>query len=150
MRPQFRHAILGVLGALLAVAVLACGDDASPASPNAVRAVVPWAPFTLRPGEVVRIDRTDLLLGLTGVTADSRCPVDALIQCVSAGSARVRLWVGPQVADALPFDLESGEEPRSRDLGPLRLHLREVAPPARLGGIPAGEYVVELLLTRDP
>lgn len=150
MRPQFRHALLGALGALLAVAVMACGDEAAPASPNSIRAVRAWTPFELRTGEVVRVDGTELLLGMTGVVQDSRCPIDALIQCVSAGSARVRLWVGPRMADALSFDLESLDEPRSRDLGSLRLHLRAVAPPARLGGIPPEAYVVELLLTRTP
>lgn len=137
-----------VAGAALLTAGASCSDSAPTASPNAFRTVSVWAPFTIHAGETVRLAGTGALLHFSGVGGDSRCPAGALIQCVWAGNARADFWMGPREADAVSFSLNSRLEPRSREIGQLQLTLRAVAPPARLGGIPPEEYVVEVLATR--
>ena len=47
----------------------------------------------LAPGEYVVVNPGGLRLMFTGVTSESRCPVNVLIQCIQAGSARIALRI---------------------------------------------------------
>ena len=71
---------------LLGNHVMACGN-------NVCYAAKFLSPKTLAPGESVIANPGALTFAFTGVTDDSRCPTNALIQCVWAGSARVSLRV---------------------------------------------------------
>lgn len=90
----FAAAFSAALGTALLLS--ACSNTVEPslnlpASPNV--AVQMGSDFTLAPGESVVANPGALQLTFVGVTDDSRCPTNALIQCVWAGSARVALRV---------------------------------------------------------
>ena len=71
----------GALEALLVLSI-AC---TSPVQPTIVQA---GTPFTVNAGRVVYLE-SGLVITFDVVTADSRCPIDAI--CVSAGDATVHL-----------------------------------------------------------
>ena len=90
----FGFAFSAALFAASVLSACASANDPSltlPASPNV--AVQMGGDFTLAPGESVIANPGALTFAFTGVTDDSRCPTNALIQCVWAGSARVSLRV---------------------------------------------------------
>lgn len=104
--------------------------------------------FTLAPGESVLVDGAGTVLTFLGVPGDSRCPTNALIQCVWAGSARVVLRAaGP--SGVREVALESGLPTDTVSIGQTLVRLRLVTP-ARLtlDSIPAGSYRATLLVTR--
>lgn len=65
------------------MASVACTSPFEPA-----RIVQAGVPFTVDAGQVVRLE-SELMITFDSVTADSRCPIDAI--CVSAGDATVHL-----------------------------------------------------------
>ena len=76
------------------LAIPACGSPARDVLtfPSAPASTVPLGTdFTLAPGESVVVNSGALTLTFVGVTNESRCPTNALIQCVWAGSARTAL-----------------------------------------------------------
>ncbi|MEQ1691824.1 MAG: hypothetical protein ABMA00_11085 [Gemmatimonas sp.] len=76
------------------LAVSACNSPARDVLniPTAPASTVPMGTdFTLAPGESVVVNSDDLTLTFVGVTSESRCPTNALIQCIWAGSARISL-----------------------------------------------------------
>jgi hypothetical protein len=93
---------------LLCVCLLAVtGCDESPTGP----AVPLRQRFTLAPGEVARIDGTDLRLQFLSVSGDSRCPADAV--CITGGDAlvHVRAVEGGSSGD---YELHTGDASRAR------------------------------------
>jgi len=62
-----------------------CGEATGPSAGRV------GEPFTLDVGEVALVEPEELLVGFTGVSADSRCPAD--VNCVTAGDASVELWL---------------------------------------------------------
>ena len=98
--------------------------------------------FTLRPGESVTIQSTDLRVSFQGVVEDSRCPADAT--CVWAGDAVVALEVG-----TASLELRSTTAPEGV-VGAYRVRLERVEPNVyRDRKIPPEAYRVVLTVTRS-
>ncbi len=98
--------------------------------------------FTLRPGESVTIQSTDLRVSFQGVVEDSRCPADAT--CVWAGDAVVALEVG-----TASLELRSTTAPEGV-VGAYRVRLERVEPVVyRDRKIPPEAYRVVLTVTRS-
>lgn len=125
--------------ALMLALLGACSSVAEPR----VLAVAPDLdePFTLRVGEVARIDAAGLSLRFISVPSDSRCPSNALILCVWEGDAGVAIELAPLQGDAALDTLHTTLDPKTRDLGIGRLRLQRLDPyPQGVTPIPVGEY----------
>jgi len=70
-----------------AILILAMSCDSNVAGPT--RRAALGQSFELRVGETVTIEEEGLRIGFTGVTNDSRCPIDVV--CIRAGDATLRL-----------------------------------------------------------
>jgi hypothetical protein len=70
---------------LALLAGVACGEATGPSAARI------GEPFTLGVDEVALLEPEELLVGFSGVSADSRCPSD--VNCVTAGDASVELWL---------------------------------------------------------
>lgn len=63
----------------------------STAQPEQTMRVTIGRPFTLTVGAVAQLDNSEVRVGFTGVSSDSRCPKGE--QCVWAGDAVVQVWM---------------------------------------------------------
>lgn len=134
------------LASLASLAQSACG------SPTQVRRDVRLGdPFWLDAGGLAVLREGSMVLRFREISADSRCPTEALIQCVNAGSARVEVSLASEVGDETIFDLDSNGQLglTERTVGALRVRLVEVRPSARAEGpIDAHEYQARFVVTR--
>lgn len=99
----------GSIAGLLALGVACGGSDVTGPS----RRVALGQSFELRVGETATIGEELLVVGFSGVTSDSRCPVDVV--CVWAGEATLRLTLRrlPQEAqDVVEVKTPSAPEAR--------------------------------------
>lgn len=133
---------------LLVLALSACGAS-GPASPT------PNVPlgeaFTLRVGELAHVDSA-LEVGIEGIPADSRCPVD--VTCVTGGDATVRVMIGPAFGDGPTrlYELHTGPDNARREVdivGSRRLVLLALEPqPKSTVTLQQGEYRTTLRIDR--
>lgn len=117
-----------------------------PAAPNTTVPV--GADFVLATGESAAADGGRLTVAFSGITSESRCPVNALIQCVWGGLARAGLRV---TADAATRDvsLETLAPRDTATVGAYLLRLVEVNPvPTTTDPIAPSSYRVTLRVTR--
>ena len=79
-----------------AILMLAMSCDSNVAGPTRRAAI--GQSFELRVGETATLEEEGLTIGFTGVTNDSRCPIDVV--CIRAGDATLRLTLrrAPQPA----------------------------------------------------
>jgi hypothetical protein len=90
---------------LLLVSLTAAGCGGSIAGPS-----VPLdEPFTLAIGESTAVSGAQILIEFTGVTGDSRCPVDAV--CIQGGDAIVGVRVSG--AGSATYELHTGDQSRA-------------------------------------
>lgn len=139
-----------IAGPLVFAAALAA--FASCGAPTEVRRSVEIGQeFTLRPGEVVIVRGDGPRIQFKGVREDSRCPVGSLILCAWAGNARLDFAGTAGAADEAAFELNTTLDPKSADLGPLRISVIELSPAARTDpAIRPTEYRARLLVTAKP
>jgi hypothetical protein len=69
------------------ILILAMSCDSNVAGPTRHAAL--GQSFELRVGETATVEEAGLTIGFTGVTNDSRCPIDVV--CIRAGDATLRL-----------------------------------------------------------
>lgn len=122
------------------VAVTGCGD-------SVVGPAVPIdQPFTLAVGEAAAISNTSLAIEFTGVSGDSRCPVDAL--CIQGGDAVVHIRVSS--GDTATYELHTGDSTRATSIHrAFRISLVELQPyPFSSRTILPSEYRATLTVTR--
>ena len=148
--PQTRAPLLAIsFGALLTTA--ACGSPARDVLtlPTAPASTVPMgSDFTLAPGESVVVNSGVLTLTFVGVTSESRCPTNALIQCVWAGSARVAVRA-TTTAGTRELTLETMVARDTLTVEQFVMHLVAVVPaPLTTDPIPASAYRGTFRLTR--
>jgi hypothetical protein len=127
------------LKTLCFIILAACSCSSTPAAPSAE---VPLGrEFSLKPGESVIIESTDLRVTFLKVVNDSRCPADAV--CIQAGDAVVALRVGKA-----GVELRSSSAPEAA-VGAFLLRLERVEPYAYSGKtIEPGDYRAVLKVTQ--
>ena len=133
---------------VLATALAACRGASSPSAGSADQQQAQGAiddTVRIALGEDVRVVPAGLVIAFDSVLSDSRCPRD--VQCVWAGSARVRLTIGQDAGAGQVFDLESGQDPRSARVGAYVVSLLEVQPQPESGREIGRAYRVTLRIT---
>lgn len=139
---------------LVLVATLLASSCGSPGRdvltlPTAPTSTVPiGSDFTLAPGESVVVNSGALTLTFVRVTNESRCPTQALIQCVWAGSAVIgmRSVAGSTTGD---MTLETVANKNEKLIGNYLVQLVDVTPaPRTLDSIPAATYRAVLRVSR--
>jgi hypothetical protein len=140
----------GALSALLVVSgvgLAACSNESEqvldPDPESAAVVAGMGQTFELRPGQTARVGDAGLVVGFRGVTADSRCPIDAI--CVWAGDAALRIPVSARRAAWTPLDLHTNIEPRSARYGDYTITVVSLLPSPRADQkIPNERYTVTL------
>lgn len=117
--------------------------------PSAPNSTVPLGTdFTLAPGESVVVNQDALQLTFVRVTGDSRCPVNALIQCVWAGSAVIALRVVSNAGTReLPLETQAGRDTVTIDSFLVRL-VAVTPEPLTTDPIPPASYRTTMRITR--
>ena len=104
-------------------------------------------PFDLAVGTSVEVGDDGLVVGFTGILADSRCPEGAV--CVWEGDAEAALWVEVPGHPRQEFVLHTSPMfVQSQDVGCAVIHLLSVVPLASVDGPPIdpADYVAQLLV----
>ena len=117
-------------------------DEATPTGPS-----VPLnQQFTLAVDGSARVEEAGFTVEFSGVTGDSRCPVDAV--CILGGDAVVHIRVSGN--ETAQYELHTGDSSRSSVLhGSFRISLIELRPfPFSGRTIPQSEYRATLTVTR--
>ena len=135
---------------LLALLIMLAGCTSpvtiSPDGPRAVATSVEVGrAFDLRVGEEAAVVGTELRIRFDGVRQDSRCPTG--VQCVWSGDAEAALRI---TTPAGPTDLvlHTNVDPRIANASGHLIRLEALRPhPAEGTRIPAGDYVVTLVIT---
>ncbi len=146
MRARLAALIVFALTGVASLVPSACG------SPTQVRRDVPLGEsFWLDAGGLAVLREGSMVLRFRAIAADSRCPEDALILCVNAGSARVEVSLASEVGDERIFHLDSNEDlgTAERTVDALRVRLLDVRPTARAEPpIDSHEYQARFIVTR--
>lgn len=129
-----RHSHPLLFAALLPLSMAAC---ATPAADGEAR-IADGTGFTMQAGGQVRL-ADDSRLHYQRLVTDSRCPPD--VQCVWAGDAIVAFEWSPAGGAAQAFELHTGKEPRSHELGKRRLTLDTL----ERGATPAAGLRIDLV-----
>jgi hypothetical protein len=121
----------------LAVAAAACGTAAGPDLAQVNQ------PFQLAVGERAVVG--GLSIRFTGVSADSRCPLDVV--CIWEGDGAVLVEIAPPAGDGLVDTLHTRDDPKAIDVGDWSLELVALDPyPVTTDPIPAGGYVATFVV----
>jgi hypothetical protein len=115
------------------------------------------AAFTLAPGEVARLEGTQLSVGFVAVESDSRCysgpgPEVATVECVWEGVADAVVSVAQAAEPEAELHVQTTDSHGfSREVvsGAFRIRLVSLSPAPRLGPIPADEYRITLEVSRQ-
>ncbi|OYU68404.1 MAG: hypothetical protein CFE45_42950 [Burkholderiales bacterium PBB5] len=101
----------------------------STAQPEQAMRVNIERPFTLNVGAVAQLDNSEMRVGFTGVSGDSRCPKGE--QCVWAGDAVVQVWMqrGTEPRQSLVLHTSANAAQAAQALG-HELRLLGVTPEA--------------------
>jgi hypothetical protein len=104
-------------------------------------------PFVLAPRERAFVEDANIRLEFLEVTADSRCPIDAI--CVWAGDATVHITVRDD-GTSVRYDLHTGDPARATVVhGGLVIRLVELQPyPASTRPIALADYRATFRITR--
>ena len=140
-----RSTMLGIM----VLALLAACRGSTPPAPDVVDQQQSQGALDdtvlVRLGDDVRIVRAGLVISFDSVLSDSRCPRS--VQCVWAGSARVRLTIGQDAGAAATHELESGRDPRFVRVGAYVVSLLDVEPQPEQGREIGRAYRVRLRIT---
>ena len=117
------------------LALLMSGCSSAPAADGGTsgRMIADGSSFAMQPDETVTLsDRSTLRY--VNVKSDSRCRPD--VQCIHAGNAVLAFESRPSAGSAQSFELNSSDQPNSRDLGGMQVTLEslsfDAAPRAQL------------------
>ena len=151
IRPLHNAPSRRVAFALAALLTLtACGTTQAdtltlPAAPTVT--IPMGTDVVLAPGEYVVVNPGGLRLTFTGVTSESRCPVNVLIQCVQAGSARIALRITSGVGTR-DVAMETTTRSDTTTVERYVVRLVGVTPvPTTTDPIPAASYRMTLRVT---
>ncbi len=138
-------------GSLILALCLTAACNGNP-SGTTQRDVETESAFILKVGEGVELAGGELVIHLTEVADDSRCPTDAV--CVWQGDAVAALQVvSAGVEHALRLHTNPGKAtgPGHADVGAYRIVFLKLAPEPLAGvSIPQGDYRVTLRIEANP
>ncbi len=122
-----------LLASFLALLMSGCSSAPAANVGTSDRMIADGSSFAMQPGETVKLsDRSTLRY--VAVKSDSRCPPD--VQCIQAGNAVLVFESRPSGGSAQSFELNSSDQPDSRNLGGLQVTLEslsfDAAPRAQL------------------
>ncbi|MEJ7745832.1 MAG: hypothetical protein WKF61_03570 [Luteimonas sp.] len=123
-------------GAVLAVLVAGCTSSPAGNGDSAGRTAADGESFAMQPGESVTLS-DDSTLRYVDVKSDSRCMPG--LQCIHAGNAVVAFELRRTGGGVQSFELNSPDQPQSRDMGSLRVTLQSLA----FGVTPRAQLKVE-------
>lgn len=105
-------------------------------------------PFSLRAGQSAEVDGARLLVHLSAVSNDSRCPADVV--CVHAGSVTVRLELVTQLAGTTGAEIVFQADRAAATHGGYLIAVTGVQPYPLTAGTPiaGADYVVSLVVER--
>ena len=127
---------------LLMVALLTCIACGNPNAPSDARL---GAAFDLAVGKIAELP-DGLRIKFDGVSADSRCPMDAL--CITAGDATVLVTVFRSGETPVPLELHTTKPASEMTLGTHRIALTALTPyPRASQTILASQYVATFVVT---
>jgi hypothetical protein len=116
-----------VLAGCLVSSACSNSSNGTPTSPTVNPSPSPLSTTaTLAPGQRVSLDGTSFAVQFTGVTADSRCPADAL--CITAGEATAVFEATMSARGGVRLELSTLEARRTTDVGEYRVELRGLDP----------------------
>ena len=103
-------------------------------------------PFSLKVGQSAEVDGGGLLVHLSEVTNDSRCPADVV--CVWAGDVTVVLEMATYKAASIRAEVKFQGNRPAIDHGTYRIVVTDVQPYPYAAGTPiaAADYVVSLIV----
>ncbi len=143
------HSFVALLATLLAMS--ACGSSARDVLtlPTAPSSTVPMGTdFTLAPGESVIVNSGAVTLRFVGITSESRCPTNALILCVWAGSARIAIRATSSAGSReLPLETQVTKDTATVDQFVVRL-VAVTPAPITTDPIPPASYRATFRLSR--
>ena len=124
-------------------------DSGSLTVPTTQPTTVPiGSDVTLAPGQAVIVNPDALQVTFVGVTSESRCPTNALIQCVWAGSAKIALNVASAAARR-DVSIETQALHDTVTVDRYLVQLVSVMPaPVTLDPIPPSTYRATVRITR--
>ncbi len=104
--------------------------------------------LSLRGGDEVRVENSNLRVIFARVAEDSRCPVD--VTCTWAGNAKIEVGISVGMGPTHALLLNSGVEPQEVLWNGQRVTLLRVEPQRRAGRtIPFGTYRITVRLTPE-
>lgn len=105
-------------------------------------------PFTLKPGASAHVAGSQVTVGFTSVTADSRCPED--VQCIQAGDATVGVWLSVSGKTREDVRMTTGPRDNPVTVGGYTLSLRGLTPvPSTRRAIRAADYRATFIVRRE-
>ena len=131
---------------VLAMALAAVGCNAT--LPTAVPIdVAAGQEFELAIGQSARLTGPIATIAFVSVPEDARCPSNALVLCVWAGNARVRLQV-VQSGRTDTLELNTGIDPKEGSIGTLLVRLNALSPISVDGTpVPFARYRASIIAT---
>ncbi|MDQ3159708.1 MAG: hypothetical protein M3Q51_01650 [Pseudomonadota bacterium] len=123
-------------GAVLAVLVAGCTSSPAGNGDIAGRTAADGERFAMQPGERVTLSDNSTLRYVE-VKSDSRCMPG--LQCIHAGNAVLAFELRRTGGSVQSFELNSPDQPQSRDMGSLRVTLQSLA----FGVTPRAQLKVE-------
>ncbi len=113
-----------LLASTLALLMSGCTSVPAANSGTSARMIADGSSFAMQPGEMVTLsDRSTLRY--VSVKSDSRCMPS--VQCIHAGKAVLGFESRPASGSVQSFELNSPDQPQSRDLGSLQVTLESLA-----------------------
>ncbi len=113
-----------LLATTLALLMSGCTSAPAANSGTSGRMIADGSAFAMQPGETVTLsDRSTLRY--VNMKSDSRCPPG--VQCIHAGNAVLAFESRPASGSVQAFELNSPDQPQSRDLGSMQVTLESLA-----------------------
>lgn len=154
--------VAALIATTLTIAACATAPAATPTqqpTPTAtpVATPTPWdqdprqqaaigVPFSLKIGESAEVDGGRLLIHLSVVGNDSRCPADVV--CIHAGSVIATIEMASEKAGSTRADIDFKSSPTSTTHGSYEIVVTDVQPYPMAAGTPiaAGDYIVSMVV----
>jgi len=138
--------VLGLAQVLMLAACASASNSGNPGAPS----VKLNQSFGLKVGASTSVDGEGIQIGFDAVISDSRCPRGA--QCIVAGDATIRVWLGQSSQTRETRDLKTAPADAAQAvINQYRVTLNSLVPEPTINGTPrTSDYVATLVVARLP